>query len=106
MNLSAKNVRFGLVVWVTFVPLVILTKARSLNLKNVFGSKNQKEKSDMNELQIAKEVFLSIVKWFLIVLLANNLIWGLVLYSFVSDSSADISQSQNGTNNYQEMTNG
>ena len=60
----------------------------------------------MNELQIAKEVFLSIVKWFLIVLLANNLIWGLVLYSFVSDSSADISQSQNGTNNYQEMTNG
>ena len=60
----------------------------------------------MNEFQIAKEVFLSIVKWFLVVLLLNNLIWGIVLYSFVSDTSADIHQSQNGTNNYQEMTNG
>jgi len=60
----------------------------------------------MNEFQIAKEVFLSIVKWFLVVLLLNNLIWGVVLYSFVSDTSTDINQSQDGTNNYQEMTNG
>ena len=60
----------------------------------------------MNEFQIAKEVFLSIVKWFLVVLLLNNLIWGIVLYSFVSGTSADINQSQDGTNNYQEMTNG
>lgn len=60
----------------------------------------------MNEFQIAKEVFLSIVKWFLVVLLLNNLIWGIVLYSFVSGTSTDINQSQDGTNNYQEMTNG
>lgn len=60
----------------------------------------------MNEFQIAKEVFLSIVKWFLVVLLLNNLIWGVVLYSFVSGTSTDINQSQDGTNNYQEMTNG
>ena len=60
----------------------------------------------MNEFQIAKEVFLSIVKWFLVVLLLNNLIWGVVMYGFVGGTSTDINQTQDGTNNYQEMTNG
>ena len=52
------------------------------------------------------EVFMSLVKWFLLVLLANNLIWLGVLYSILGTSSTDISQEQDGTNNYQEMTNG
>lgn len=33
------------------------------------------------------EVFLSLVKWFLIVLLVNNLIWAGVLYVVLSGSS-------------------
>lgn len=52
------------------------------------------------------EVFMSLVKWFLLVLLANNLIWLGVLYSILSTSSTEISQAQDGTNNYQEMNNG
>ena len=60
----------------------------------------------MNELQIAKEVFFSIIKWFLIVLLANNLIWGVVFYKTVSESSYDVDAIQDGTNNNQEVLNG
>lgn len=60
----------------------------------------------MNELQIAKEVFMSIIKWFLIVLLLNNLIWGVVFYKTVSESSYDVDALQDGTNNNQEVLNG
>ena len=60
----------------------------------------------MNELQIAKEVFLSIIKWFLIVILVNNLIWGFVFYKTVSESSYDVDAVQDGTNNKQEVLNG
>lgn len=64
----------------------------------------------MNELQIAKEVFLSVIKWFLIVIvlvvLLINLIWGIVLYTILESSNANISQEQDGTNNYQEINNG
>ena len=52
------------------------------------------------------EVFMSLVKWFLLILLANNLIWLGVLYCILGTSSTDISQTQDGTNNYQEMNNG
>lgn len=52
------------------------------------------------------EVFMSLVKWFLAFVIVNNLIWGLVMYSLVAGTSADISQTQDGTNNYQEMSNG
>ena len=60
----------------------------------------------MNELQIAKEVFLSIIKWFLIVLLINNLIWGGVVFSMLYGGDMQITQSQDGENNRQEMNNG
>lgn len=60
----------------------------------------------MNELEIAKEVFMSIIKWFLIVLLLNNLIWGGVFYKTVSDSSYDVEAKQDGINNNQEVLSG
>lgn len=60
----------------------------------------------MNELQIAKEVFLSIIKWFLIVLLINNLIWGVVVCKMLSGEDVGMTQIQDGTNNLQEMSNG
>lgn len=60
----------------------------------------------MNELQIAKEVFLSIIKWFLIVILVNNLIWGVVFYMTVNGSSYDVDVVQDGKNNNQEVMNG
>lgn len=58
----------------------------------------------MNELQIAKEVFLSIIKWFLIVIILNNLIWGGVFWYTVSSTSIDMEQ--DGHDNIQELTNG
>ena len=41
----------------------------------------------MNKPNAFVEVFLSLVKWFLIVLLVNNLIWAGVLYVVLSESS-------------------
>lgn len=60
----------------------------------------------MSELQVAKEVFLSIFKWVLWFIIVNNLIWALLFLGIVS--SSDVSNSQNilGENNKQEMTNG
>lgn len=59
----------------------------------------------MNEFQIAKEVFLSLVKWFLVVLLLNNLIWASVY--IVGTSSTEIQEmTQDGENNHQELNNG
>ena len=52
------------------------------------------------------EVFMSLIKWFLLFTLINNGIWALVHYGIFSTSSAEITQTQDGTNNYQEMTNG
>ena len=60
----------------------------------------------MNELQIAKEVFLSIIKWFLIVILLNNLIWGVVFFATIYNTSSDMTVGQDGTENYQEVKNG
>jgi len=60
----------------------------------------------MNELQIAKEVFLSIIKWFLIVMLLNNLIWGIAFFETVNSSSYDVDVLQDGKNNNQEVLNG
>ena len=36
----------------------------------------------MNEFQIAKEVLLSVIKWFLIFIVINNLIWVLVVLTY------------------------
>jgi len=52
------------------------------------------------------EVFMSLIKWFLFFILFNNLVWAYILYSIFSTPPADISQTQSGTNNIQEMTNG
>lgn len=59
----------------------------------------------MNEWQIAKEVLLSVIKWFLLFIVVNNLIWLLIV---LSASSVDVSNnvSQEGINNQQEVTNG
>ncbi len=59
----------------------------------------------MNELQIAKEVFLSILKWVLFIMLLNNLIWALLVYFMVSTSDVSNSQEINGENNIQELRN-
>jgi hypothetical protein len=60
----------------------------------------------MNELQIAKEVFLSILKWVLVFILLNNLIWALLFFFLVN--GADVTKSQDiiGENNIQEMNDG
>lgn len=60
----------------------------------------------MNELQIAKEVFLSILKWVLVVILLNNLIWALLVFWMISGNEASLSVSQDGRENYQEVKNG
>ena len=52
------------------------------------------------------EVFMSLIKWFLIILLVNNLIWAGVVYVLVAGNDASITQMQDGTNNTQEMING
>lgn len=60
----------------------------------------------MNEFQIAKEVFLSIVKWFLVVLLLNNLIWAILFFGISFGSDTSMSVAQDGRENYQEVNNG
>lgn len=60
----------------------------------------------MNELQIAKEVFLSILKWVLVFILLNNLIWALLVVWMIGGNDANLSVSQDGRENYQEVKNG
>lgn len=54
------------------------------------------------------EVFLSLVKWFLIVLLINNAIWLGVVYCLVSGTNDEESAvlTQSGENNVQGINNG
>lgn len=55
------------------------------------------------------EVFMSLIKWFLIVLLINNLIWATV-YVISTDNNEKTQtiteMKQDGQGNYQEMNNG
>ena len=60
----------------------------------------------MNELQIAKEVFLSILKWVLVFILLNNLIWAILVMWMIGGNDASLSVSQDGRENYQEVKNG
>ena len=60
----------------------------------------------MNELQIAKEVFLSILKWVLVFILLNNLIWAVLFFALVNGSEVSNTQEIVGENNTQEMSNG
>jgi hypothetical protein len=52
------------------------------------------------------EVFLSLVKWFLIVLLLNNAIWGIIFYRTVASSFEQTELVQDGENNLQGINNG
>lgn len=49
------------------------------------------------------EVFMSLIKWFLIILLLNNAIWGIIFYKTVSSSV--IEADQDGYNNIQDVGN-
>lgn len=40
----------------------------------------------MNKMRIAEEVFLSLIKYFLIVLVINNLIWAAIHFSYIFES--------------------
>lgn len=59
---------------------------------------------------IAVEVFLSLVKWFLIFIVINNLIWAGIYSYTLHKASSDIITSaemlQDGSNNKQSITNG
>ena len=60
----------------------------------------------MNEWQIAKEVLLSVIKWFLLFIVVNNLIWLLiVLSSSPSELKGNIEQVDSSTIK-QEIKNG
>ena len=50
------------------------------------------------------ETFLSLIKWFLIILLLNNLIWAIVFIT--SSSSEEAVLTQDGTQNIQGINNG
>jgi hypothetical protein len=60
----------------------------------------------MKQPDVFVEVFMSLIKWFLLFTLVNNAIWGLVHFGVFNGTSAEIVQAQDGTNNVQEMTNG
>lgn len=59
----------------------------------------------MKQPNIAVEVFLSLIKWFLVFIIVNNLIWASVyLYG---GSSIELGQNEiNSTYNNQSVTNG
>ena len=60
----------------------------------------------MNEFQIAKQVLLSVIKWFLIFLVINNLIWVLVVLTYTpADVSGSIEHIDDSTIK-QEVRNG
>lgn len=64
------------------------------------------------EPNIAVETFLSLCKWFLIILIINNLIWAGIHFDYVSKSFSGTSMAaemnlESGTqNNSQSITNG
>ena len=61
-----------------------------------------------NSPNIAVEVFLSLVKWFLVFVIINNLIWAGVHFGYFSQSFGGTAMevSQDGTNNNQRVNNG
>ena len=62
----------------------------------------------MKTPNIAVEVFLSLVKWFLVFVIINNLIWAGVHFGYFSQSFGGTAMevSQDGTNNNQRVNNG
>ena len=60
----------------------------------------------MNEWQIAKEVLLSVIKWFLIFIVINNLVWVVVVLSgSPTEIRGTVEQVERSTVK-QEITNG
>ena len=60
----------------------------------------------MNKPNPFVEVFMSLVKWFLVIILINNLIWAGVLYVILHESEVTNSITQDGYQSFQEVTNG
>ncbi|MBO7713347.1 MAG: hypothetical protein J6S85_07225 [Methanobrevibacter sp.] len=60
----------------------------------------------MKTPNLTVEIFMSVVKWFLLFIVVNNLIWLLVVHSLVGGNGANISQTQDGEYNNQELVNG
>lgn len=60
----------------------------------------------MKKPNMIYETIMSVIKYFLIFVFINNLAWVVVFYNLTSGSPAEITQSQDGTNNIQEMRNG
>lgn len=62
-----------------------------------------------NTPNIAAETFLSLVKWFLIILILNNAIWALIYFGYYHSSfqgtNTYIQQEQNGYDNIQGVDN-
>ena len=66
------------------------------------------KESKMKEPNMVGEIFLSLVKWFLVILIINNLIWAGVHCGYFTKSFSGTSMEvmQDGTNNNQSVTNG
>ena len=66
--------------------------------------------SDKTSPHMAVETFLSLCKWFLLIIIAINLIWAAVFTIYIKQSFNGTTQStemwQDGTNNNQSITNG
>ena len=62
----------------------------------------------MKEPNVVVEVFLSLVKWFLLFIVVNNLIWAAIHFGYVHKSFGGTSMEvmQSGTNNNQSVKNG
>lgn len=63
----------------------------------------------MKEPNAFIEVFLSLVKWFLVILIVNNLIWaGVFILATSSEETTETynEMTQDGYNNHQELNNG
>ena len=69
-------------------------------------TKVERMKKNIEKPNMTVEVFLSVLKWFGLFILLNNAIWFGVIHNMINGSSAEISQVQAGTNNYQELSNG
>lgn len=76
--------------------------------QNVKGWQYMPAVTKANKPNIAVEVFLSLVKWFLIFIIANNLIWAGIFTYYLNKSVTDsnIEMTQDGQQNNQSITNG
>lgn len=64
----------------------------------------------MEKFEVTYEVFKSLVKYFLIFVLVNNLLWasvfGFYIYKSYTSELAAVTMDQDGNNNHQELING